>query len=299
MKKLILSLLVAVGLIGSASAQVIYYSYGPNGSIGEIDQNGYQSTYVSNPIQSSSSGSITFDSQGNLYESDDQNNSIIKISSDGNVSTFASGALFQNPSGIAFDSQGNLFVENYNWVNQTSVVKVTPQGTASQFASIQGGGSGLAIDSSDNLYAVNYAYGQIYKIDSSGNLSTFASTGISAPTSLVFNSAGELFASFQGWANSSAQILKFEPNGTSSTFYNFGSNPNGLGLNDLAFDSNDNLYARYGASIYKFQNGNISTFATGIQGGSGLTIGGVPEPSTYALFGLGTIGMLVVMRRKS
>jgi hypothetical protein len=44
-------------------------------------------------------------------------------------------------------------------------------------------------------------------------------------------------------------------------------------------------------------NGNFSGLIDASSIGP-VTISSVPEPSTYALFGIGAIGMLMVMRRK-
>jgi len=41
----------------------------------------------------------------------------------------------------------------------------------------------------------------------------------------------------------------------------------------------------------------VDGFAYESSGGA-ITAGAVPEPSTYALFGIGAIGMLMVLRRK-
>jgi sugar lactone lactonase YvrE len=67
-------------------------------------------------------GAIIFDSTGNLFISELGNNTIRKITTDGTVSTYAgtgaagaadgaaSVATFKQPNGMAFDSNGNLYV---------------------------------------------------------------------------------------------------------------------------------------------------------------------------------------------
>jgi sugar lactone lactonase YvrE len=74
---------------------------------------------------------IAFDRQGNLYVASYTDNSIIKISADGNTrSTFASG-LTGGPDPIAFDNSGNLFVG----AGQTTIYEISPSGAVSTFVS--------------------------------------------------------------------------------------------------------------------------------------------------------------------
>ncbi len=92
-------------------------------------------------------------------------------------------SIFANPSGIAFDSQGNLFVAS---TYHKQIKKITPNGTITTFA-----GSGafgfldgapttasfgemwyLAIDSQDNIFVADYGNCLIRKITPSGFVST-------------------------------------------------------------------------------------------------------------------------------
>jgi sugar lactone lactonase YvrE len=80
---------------------------------------------VNGPALSSSffhPGAILFDSNANLFVSELGNNTIRKITTDGTVSTYAgtgaagaadgvaASATFQQPNGMAFDSNGNLYI---------------------------------------------------------------------------------------------------------------------------------------------------------------------------------------------
>ncbi len=73
---------------------------------------------------------LAFDSAGNLYVANYNNNTVSQVTPAGAVSTFASG--FNLPDGLAFDSAGNLYVAN--WTGGT-VSEVTPAGLVSTFAS--------------------------------------------------------------------------------------------------------------------------------------------------------------------
>jgi len=56
---------------------------------------------------------VAFDSSGNLFVADTNNNKIKKIDASGLVTTFAIG--LKGPVGIAFDSNGNLYVAETGW----------------------------------------------------------------------------------------------------------------------------------------------------------------------------------------
>lgn len=97
---------------------------------------------------------------------DDVNNTILKITPWGVVSTFATG--FNNPSDLAFDAAGNLFVAN---LNNGIISKVTPLGVVSTFVHIPynnptGNGDliGLAFDKNGNLFTSNFKGRQIHKV---------------------------------------------------------------------------------------------------------------------------------------
>jgi hypothetical protein len=99
----------------------------------------------------------------------------------------------------------------------------------------------------DILFEADSGSGNIYKFISDSSRSTFAS-GLNAPTSLSFDSSGNLFEGDGGSGN----IYKFTSGGSRSTFAS--------GLNgplDLVFDSTGNLFEADAGSgnIYEFTSG--------------------------------------------
>jgi len=167
--------------------------------------------------------------------------------------TFASTGFF--PTGVAFDSAGNLYVANYYG---NAIEKFTPGGVGSVFASTGlDGPEALAFDSAGNLYVANYYSSTIEKFNPGGVGSSFAS-GLSGPIGLAFDSAGNLYVS-NYYSNA---IEKFTPGGIGSTFFTT-SGPNGN--YGLAFDAMGNLYVGnfYNSLIEKITPGGVgSVFAT-------------------------------------
>jgi glucose/arabinose dehydrogenase len=127
-----------------------------------------QNSDLSNPT------ALTFDSSGNLLVAS-YPNTIIKFSSDGTKSTFATGVL--GSSGLAFDNAGNLFVLDGD---SHSIVKFTADGTKSIFATGIRNPQGLGCDRAGNLFVSEVGTESILRFTPNGTKSTFA-TGIRVP----------------------------------------------------------------------------------------------------------------------
>jgi sugar lactone lactonase YvrE len=142
---------------------------------------------------------LAVDAAGNVFVADSNNHTIRKITPGGVVSTFAgmpgvpgntngtgSAARFSNPSGLAIDSAGNLFVSDYT---NTTIRKITPTGVVTTFAGspaqygfANGTGTaarfhypdGIAIDEFDQLYVADSGNHTIRKITPDGVVTTLA-----------------------------------------------------------------------------------------------------------------------------
>ena len=103
---------------------------------------------------------------------------------------------FQGPTGIAKDSQGNVYVANYS---ANSIVKITPDGQRKLIAKdkLITGPIGLVIDLHDNIYVANYGLNDVVKITPDGKITTFLK-GINKPYYLFLDKAGMLYISEQG-----------------------------------------------------------------------------------------------------
>jgi sugar lactone lactonase YvrE len=161
---------------------------------------------------------VVVDSFDSLYVAEGSANRIRKITSAGVVSIFAGGtqgtadgvgtsAQFFTPLGLAIDSSNNLYVSDHN---NHRIRKITPAREVSTYAgSSQGfsnangtsaqfnGPIGVEVDTAGNVYVSDIGIGGIRKIDTSKNVTTFA-TGISIPWGLAFDAFGNLFVGNQG-----------------------------------------------------------------------------------------------------
>ncbi|KAA3597975.1 MAG: T9SS C-terminal target domain-containing protein [Calditrichaeota bacterium] len=110
----------------------------------------------------------SFDSQGNLFQSNIAASSISKIDTNGIVTNFSSIGV-QGPVGIAIDSLDNVFVAN---CGNSTIRKISAAGVSTPFASNSTGllscPNGLTIDENGNLYTCNFGNGNIVKIDPNG-----------------------------------------------------------------------------------------------------------------------------------
>jgi len=190
------------------------------GNIYKITPNGVRSTFASGLA-----GALAVDSAGNLFVTtgyrDDfgfpinGSGKIYKLTPNGLRTTFASG--LDLPTGLAFDSAGNLFVANVSKFINGAIYKFTPAGGRTTFASGLTNPEAVAFDNAGNLfvsafYSTSYPGGAIYKITSGGVRSTFA-IGVSPFAPMACDSAGNLFVSDFG-----GNIYKFTPSRVRSTF---------------------------------------------------------------------------------
>ena len=255
---------------------------------------------------------IAVDKSGNLYIADGLNNRVRKVSG-GVISTVAgngtagytgdkgpaTSAELNNPTGVALDSSGNLYIAD----SANNVVRmVSSSGTITTFAGDNTAGYsgdmalatgaqlfnpvGVVADSAGNVYiadAGNNVIRQIYK----GNIVTYAA-GFTQPDAVAVDSAGNIYvADTQG-----RRIVKYTNAGVYTTIAGNGygefSGDNGPGpsaaLYDpmgLAVDSNGNVYIAdtFNCRIRKVTPSGIITT---IAGNGALFFSGDGGPATQA-----------------
>jgi sugar lactone lactonase YvrE len=176
---------------------------------------------------------------GNLYIADGSNNAIRMVTPGGVVSTFAgstsgasgstdatgTSALFNNPSGLAMDATGNLFVADYG---NNSIRKITPSQVVSTFYHSTGtfGPGGMTFDGSGNLIVAAQSLNQILQITPAGVVTTIAGNNagyvngtataalFSNPSDVKMDASGNLFVA--DYANNA--IREITPSRVVSTF---------------------------------------------------------------------------------
>ena len=117
------------------------------------------------------------------------------------------------PMGTAEDSYGNLFVNNDNNLVRGQVLKITPQGTRTVIAEIEGWPSSMAIDYQDNLYISNFTAPTVHKITPDGQVSVLATDPrLAGGVGIDLDSQGNVIvANF-----STADFLSITPDGSVS-----------------------------------------------------------------------------------
>ncbi len=265
------SVSVGVGTLTASKSFVIIgvvtLAGGPN-NIGLI--NG-QSPFVS-------PAGLAIDATGNVYVADAGANNIRKITPDGVVSNFAgdpggssgdadgpaASALFNHPTDLAFDQQGNLYVADQN---NDAIRKINPAGTVTTFVAIGGGNAipGVAVDQSGNVYALSGTSNTVNEYNSSATLLNTISASAGSLEGIVIDAAGNVYLSDQAYGN----ILESSPPSYSTIYINNsfpGQDPLGIAL-----DNSGNLIISLGneSSLYLLSRSSGFSQKTILTGGTG------------------------------
>jgi sugar lactone lactonase YvrE len=175
---------------------------------------------------------LAADSAGNVYLGDVWHHTIGKVTPTGTATTLAglagepgstdgagSVACFNQPSGVAVDSPGSIYVADSH--NHT-IRKVTPAGVVTTLAGLAGSAgtndgsgsaarfnfpTGVAVDGAGNLYVADYRNHTIRSVTPAGMVTTMAGTAgtkgssdgsgsgasFNGPTAVAVDSAGNLY----------------------------------------------------------------------------------------------------------
>jgi trimeric autotransporter adhesin len=261
---------------------------------------------------------VAFDAVGNLYIADLGNARIRKVDTNGIITTVvgngsgtyagdggaATNASLYNPTGVALDAVGNLFIaDSYNHRIRkvdTNGIITTVAGNGSGTYSGDGGAAtnaslhypwGVTFDAFGNFYIADQNNNYIRKVDTNGIISSVAGNGnegyagdngpatnasIRYPASVALDAADQLyFAEFFG-----SRVRKVDTNGIISTFAGGGSGTDGGAATNaslinpagVAFDSSGNLYISDlgGNCVRQVDNSGMITTVAG-SGGEGYS----------------------------
>ncbi len=173
------------------------------------------------------------DAEGNIYATFSGSRGqkvpvgVYKIDTNYAVKPFVSEMM--NPTSIAFDRQGQMYVSSRF---DGAVYRVAPNGSMTTYAEGMGVATGIAFDRDESLY-VGDRNGTIFKISRDQQVFVFATLEMSVSAyHLAFSPQGDLFVT-----GPNDRVFKIDPNGTVSTYYRGLGRPQGL-----AFDADGNLY---------------------------------------------------------
>jgi IPT/TIG domain-containing protein len=157
--------------------------------------------------------------------------SLYKITANFSVKPFVTSLT--NPTGLALDHSGNLFV---SCRNDGTIHRVAPDGRVEKWIEGMGVATGLAFDREQNLY-VGDRSGTIFKISPSREIFVFATLEPSvAAYHLAFHPTGELYATAPT-TSSFDRVYRISQGGEVTTFFRGLGRPQGI-----AFDRDGNLY---------------------------------------------------------
>ncbi|MDT7540390.1 MAG: hypothetical protein QOE33_294 [Acidobacteriota bacterium] len=169
--------------------------------------------------------------------------SLFRITSDGGLRDVT--GEITNPTGLAFDKAGQLFVTSRN---DGTVYRVTRFDEVIPFARNLGIATGLAFDSAGRMYVGDRA-GVIHRINSIGESRPWATLEQSvAAYHLAFGADGALYVAAPT-VSSHESIMRIDEHGDASPFFRGLGRPGGIG-----FDTEGNLYV---AASYKGRRGIV------------------------------------------
>ncbi len=231
---------------------------------------------------------VATDNNGNLFIADWLNNRIRKVATNGIITTVAGGGTYNsdnlaatnvslaNPSGVALDNNGNLFIAN---TGAERIRKVATNGIITTVAGLPPGQNysgdngpalqaflnnplGVALDNNGNLFIADQMNNRIRMVATNGIITTVAGNGVGGysgdngaatnaalanPSGVATDNNGNLFIADNG----NNRIRKVATNGIITTVAGGGNN----GLGDGGVATNAKLRGPFGVAIDN--NGNL------------------------------------------
>ena len=212
---------------------------------------------VANPAVDPKDDSIWFTRSGGRGQ--ELPNTLYRLEPDGYVDELPS--QVKNPTGLAFDDVGDLFVTNRS---DGEVLRVINGDEVQIYATHLGVATGIAFDREGVMY-IGDRGGTIYRIPRPSLIETFAVLEPSvAAYHMAFGPDGNLYVTSPGLASSDS-IYQIDAEGTVLPYFRGFGRPQGL-----AFDADGNLYiaACYGSrrGIFRLAPGasSIRQFVSGM-----------------------------------
>jgi sugar lactone lactonase YvrE len=220
---------------------------------------------------------LKFDAYGYLYVADGIGNRynalppsrdlVWRVDPSGNATPFVTG--IHNPTGLAFDSGGILYVASFD---DRAIYKFSPAGAAlgTFVAGLDFGPYGIAADDSGSVFITGFGTSapvqgtRIYQATALGEISVFVDAApLRSPADLVLDRAGNLYASYYD----SLKILRVAPDGSYTVFP--GGCPGDDAANGLALDEQHGL-------LFTTVNGGRTTAPPAVVKLTGIVTVGCP-----------------------
>lgn len=150
-------------------------SFGSDGTIGKVDQEGNASLFVNLPEGSTGNG-IRFHSDGSMLIADYTGHNVLKIDMETKeISIYAHNENMNQPNDLAISSNNILFLSDPDWINNTgNLWKVDLEGNVILLEENMGTTNGVEVSPDDNVLYVNESVQRkiwAYDLSTEGNLS--------------------------------------------------------------------------------------------------------------------------------
>ena len=174
---------------------------------------------------------VATDLLGNVYVADSKGNQVLKGASSGTALTQLISGL-SKPSQVAVDDLGNVYVADAgnNRVLETTAAGATVASFTISASVALSGPKGVVVDAFGNIYVADTGNNRIVVFQPNGIGSPlYQITGLSAPTELALDQAGDLFILNSG--TSPAQVMEYTgATGLNAITLDAGVNPVGVAV---------------------------------------------------------------------
>lgn len=149
------------------SSNNVYAANSGTDSLLKITPGGSASTLATFAFATATRGVAVDPVSGNIFVANLNAWAIQKVTPGGTASVYVNTGVGSSPNGVTFDTAGNLYTA-LSGAGFNSVIKTTPGGTTTTFASGLSTPLGVAFDSLGNFYVTEPGANRISKYDGSG-----------------------------------------------------------------------------------------------------------------------------------